>query len=176
MGRTRLTWLGLTAAIGTLIAGCGVTPTVAHAPWLILNPATRTARMLVVMDSHPNNPGNLGLNFDDYSRGGLVFRIPQGYHVTMVVRNDGGQAYSAGIYNARLHLAFPGAGIPLSAMRANPDNSWIMPGQTVTYHFTATTPGTYKLASLLFSAPSSGKRANHLFTGMWDTVKVTPAT
>lgn len=176
MGRNRLTWLGLAAGIGTLIAGCGVTPTAAHSPWLVLNPAKHTARMLVVMDLHPNNPNNVGLNFDDYAHGGLVFHIPEGYRVTMVVKNDGPQAYTAGIYNAKLHLAFPGAGIPLSAMRANPDNSWVMPGQKAVYHFTADAPGTYKLASLLFSAPSSGKPANHLFTGMWDTVKVTPAT
>ncbi len=156
------------AGIGTVLCATGCSHIPAAAPVNILeaNPATKTAQLFITAGYNSNN---LWSNFDGYANGRLVVTIPVGYHVVLHFTNDGGIPYDLGVYTADNRVAFPGAGHSEQWLDMNP-MAGVLPGDSQTYTFTASTAGTYRIASLLYRFPAH--RPTHVALGMWDTLRV----
>lgn len=153
------------AALGLMfaLAGCGArgAPPSAHAPsaspWLTYQTRTKTAYLTVVAGY---DAAHGGLNFDGYSNGRLVFRVPVGWNVTVRFVNRGQLPHSVAVTRAdSTRPAFPGASVPLAELRTG-----LGPGQSTIFTFRPTATGSFRLACLV---------PGHEGEGMWDRFVVT---
>lgn len=110
---------------------------------------------LVAADGGSNN----GFNFDDYGRGELLVRVPQGWHVTVHCKNDGPLRNSCAVVSGPFPTApaFPGATTPSPVVGLGS-------GESASFSFTPTRTGIYRLASLV---------AGHMQARQWDVLEVT---
>jgi FtsP/CotA-like multicopper oxidase with cupredoxin domain len=109
--------------------------------FLVANAAAKTVglTMLGALGS-----ANNGFNFDGYGRGELLAYVPRGWRVVVNFENHGSRRTSAAVVaGARsATLAFPGASVP------DPVQG-VRPGGKARFSFTATRPGSYRIASLV---------------------------
>ncbi|HEX4214834.1 MAG TPA: sulfocyanin-like copper-binding protein [Candidatus Dormibacteraeota bacterium] len=130
------------------------TPSNQPASDLVIDSAKKSVTLKLVA---AQTGANDGFNFDGAAKGQLVVSIPQGWSVTVDCSNNATMNHSCAIVGASsTSPAFPGA------EGSNPTTG-ISKGQTQTFTFTASTPGTYRIACLI---------PGHISLGMWDTFKV----
>jgi len=106
------------------------------------------------------NSNNGGFNFDGFSNGNLVFKVPVGWKVTIICQNHAKNLpHSCSIVPGAgtKMLAFGGASSP------NPTQG-VPPGGSQTFSFTPNKTGTFRIACLV---------PGHEEAGMWDTFLVT---
>lgn len=121
---------------------------------LVINTANKSVTLKLVA---AETGANSGFNFDGSAKGQLVVSIPQGWSVTVDCSNNATMNHSCAIVGeSSTTPAFTGS------EGANPTTG-IGKGQTQTFTFTASTPGTYRIACLI---------PGHIALGMWDTFKV----
>lgn len=123
--------------------------------WLAWNGRARTASLLLVAGY---NGANNGLNFDGYGRGRLLVRIPVGWRVTVTCRNAASVRHSCAIVRGPQTVvpAFRGASTPAPLLG-------LSSGKTARFTFTASRPGTYRIACLV---------PGHEDARMWDVLDV----
>jgi hypothetical protein len=123
--------------------------------WLTWNAHARTASLVLVAGYDGSNNG---FNFDGYGRGRLLVRIPTGWRVTVTCRNAASMRHSCAIVRGPRTAApaFRGASTPspLLGLRS---------GKTARFTFTASRPGTYRIACLV---------PGHEDARMWDVFVV----
>jgi FtsP/CotA-like multicopper oxidase with cupredoxin domain len=109
--------------------------------FLVANAAAKTVglTMLGALGS-----SNGGFNFDGYGRGELLASVPRGWRVVVHFENRGDRRTSAAVVTGARSatLAFPGASVP------DPVQG-VRPGGKAQFSFTATRPGSYRIASLV---------------------------
>lgn len=155
-----------TGLLSLLATSCSSTPAADPSSVLSANTMTRTADLYMTAGYNSNN---LWANYDGYAHGKMMITIPLGYRIRLHFTNDGGVPYAIGVYDAYNHVAFKGAGNSISEFDFNPTLG-IVPGDSVTYTFTANQTGTYHLASYLYRFPTHNP--NNVSLGMWDTLRV----
>lgn len=158
-------WMGAGLA-GLLVTGCSSVPAADPSGLLTSDPATMSADLYLNAGYNSANQWN---NYDGYAHGRMVVTVPVGYTIHMHLTNDGGIPYAVGVYGAGNQLAFKGAGISVEAMDFNPSLG-VLPGDSETYTFVASTLGTYRIASNLYRFPAHHPTNESL--GMWDTMRV----
>jgi hypothetical protein len=107
-----------------------------------------------------------GMNFNGYSRGEMVVRVPRGYTLDVTFRNQSAQVPHSAMVTAIDQVdrtqgftpAFPGA------MTENPEQG--ITSGTQFFSFVANRTGRY---ALLCAVPG------HAVAGMWDTLEIVPA-
>jgi Sulfocyanin (SoxE) domain len=99
-------------------------------------------------------------NYDGYGSGSLVVTIPVGWQVTVQCENRGTVPNSCAVVSGRSDLESmePGWSTP-DPVRG------LDPGQSASFVFSPTSPGSYRIASLV-----GGNEAS----GMWADLEVTP--
>ena len=109
--------------------------------FLVTNAAAKTVEltMLGALGSSNN-----GFNFDGYGRGELVASVPRGWKVVVHFENRGNRRTSCAVVTGARSatLAFFGASVP------DPVQG-VRPGGKARFSFTATRPGSYRIASLV---------------------------
>lgn len=168
LGRPRnLVWLAAGCGL-LLLTGCGATPTtLASSPWLVVNSSARTATL--TLDAGLTS-ANGWANFNGYANGQMQVNIPVGYKVNLIMNNDGGIPFEAGVYTATNNLAFPGSGLSVPFLVAN-SSSGVFPGQSEQFTFVASKTGSYQIENLLDRVDDQTKPENF---GMWDVLNVVP--
>lgn len=157
------------AAAGLMAAGCGVFPTTVtstNSNWMTVDQANQTVTLNVVAGFNRINDYD---NIDGFANGQLQFNVPAGYKVKLVFTNASGIPADIGVYNKSNELAFPGAGDSISDILENPQPG-IIPGTSETFTFTASTPGTYKIANLINRFPEFKNTQQNI--GMWAKLNV----
>lgn len=98
-------------------------------------------------------------NYDGYGSGSLVVTIPVGWQVTVQCENRGTVPNSCAVVSGRSDLK------PVEPGWSTPDPvRGLDPGQSATFIFSPTNPGSYRIASLV-----GGNEAS----GMWADLEVT---
>ena len=150
-------WLIATFFLLCLAACDPVTGTGAGTPpdprtYIKLDVATHTA-VVTLIAGHPATDNQF--NYDGYSSGALVLTVPVGWQVTIQCLNHGTVPNSCAIVSN-------GAAIqPILAEWSTPDpHRGLDPGQSSGFEFTATTPGSYRIASLVGGSEASGMWAD----------------
>ncbi len=159
MGKRLYTALGATALCAGLLSGCGTLQTIA-VPWLRVDAATKTVDLTL---SAGSNSVNGYANFNGYANGQMTIQVPLGYRVNVMFNNKGGIPFEFGVYNQFQQLAFQGAGVSVPAMLANA-GAGVFPGQSATWHFTASKVGSYRIENLLDRIDQQTRPENF---GMW---------
>ncbi|MCY0875514.1 MAG: sulfocyanin-like copper-binding protein [Firmicutes bacterium] len=158
-------WLAAAGAV-LLLSGCGTTTTtLASSPWLKVDSAAHTVDL--TLDAGLTSV-NGWANFNGYANGNMAVNIPVGYKVNVTMNNDGGIPFEVGVYNGGNHLAFPGAGMSVSAMVAN-SAAGVFPGQSEQFSFVASKVGHYEIENLLDRIDAQTRPENF---GMWDVLNV----
>ena len=123
--------------------------------WLSWDAAARTASLTLVAGYDGSNNG---FNFDGYSRGQLLVRVPLGWRIAVTCRNAGSMRHSCAIVRGAMTAvpAFPGATSPDPVLG-------LRTGQTARFAFTASRAGTYRIACLV---------PGHEQARMWDVLVV----
>jgi len=100
-----------------------------------------------------------GFNFNGYGRGEVLVQVPRGWRVTVrCLNNVSGRRHSCAIVNGTNATA------PVFAGAATPDPQTGLPaGRAASFSFTATRPGSYRIACLV---------PEHELMGMWDVFEV----
>ncbi|MHB1685430.1 MAG: sulfocyanin-like copper-binding protein [Bacilli bacterium] len=159
---------GLIATTGLILTGCGtnIASTVIKPSWFAVNTAQHTVRLTV--DAGVTS-ANGWANFNGYANGLMTVDIPVGYKVKLNFQNTGGIPFGVGIYNSVNRLAFPNAGMSVSAM-VNNSAAGVFPGQSQTFTFVASKVGAYRMENLLDRIDAQSRPENF---GMWDWFNVT---
>jgi len=168
--RNKTLALGVLAAGSLLLSGCGSTQQALTSPsWLKVNAANHTATLVLTagLDSV-----NGWANFNGYANGQMTVQIPEGYKVTMIMNNNGGIPFDAGVYTVGNHVAFPGSANSVSSLVAN-SAAGVFPGQSEQFTFVASKAGKYEIENLLDRIDWQTKPENF---GMWDWLVVTPGS
>jgi Sulfocyanin (SoxE) domain len=118
--------------------------------------ATRGA-VVTLIAGHPATDNQF--NYDGYSGGALVLKVPVGWQVTIQCLNHGTVPNSCAIVSSDT------ATEPVVAGWSTPNpHVGLDPGQSSGFSFSATAPGSYRIASLV-----GGNEAS----GMWADLEVT---
>jgi hypothetical protein len=103
--------------------------------------------------------GDYQFNYDGYGNGTLVISIPVGWQVTVQCENRGTVPNSCAVVRGRTDTA------PIEQGWSTPDPTrGLAPGKSATFVFSPSTPGSYRIASLV-----GGNEAS----GMWADLEVT---
>jgi hypothetical protein len=103
--------------------------------------------------------GDYQFNYDGYGSGSLIVTIPVGWQVTVQCENRGTVPNSCTVVSGRSDLK------PLEPGWSTPDPvRGLDPGQSASFVFSPTNPGSYRIASLV-----GGNEAS----GMWADLEVT---
>lgn len=164
--KPRSVWITGATLVSLVLGGCSSIPAADPSGLLSADAASQTADLYLDAGYNTANQWN---NFDGYAHGRMVVTIPVGYTVRLHVTNDGGIPYAVGVYDANDDVAFKGAGNSVADLQFNPALG-ILPGDSVTYTFTASQVGTYRFANYLYRFPSHDPTNEPL--GMWDTLRV----
>lgn len=128
---------------------------VAHKRWLMWNPQTRTASLLLIASY---GPANNGFNFDGYGRGRMLVDVPHGWRVHVTCTNAGTTAHSCAVVHG------PQAVTPAFHRAATPHPvAGLRPGATARFTFIADRAGVYRIACLV---------PGHEDARMWDVLVV----
>lgn len=163
--------LGIGSALAgcLLVSGCGVSETtLSSSPWLHIDSTTHTAT--VILDAGLTSV-NGWANFDGYANGQMAVNIPVGYKVKLIMNNDGGIPFDAGVYTVSNHVAFAGSANSVSSLVSN-SAAGVFPGQSERFSFVASKVGRYEIENLLDRIDYQTKPENF---GMWDWFNVVPA-
>ncbi len=126
--------------------------------FLKADPATRSV-VLTLVGGYPAT--DYQFNYDGYGYGTLQIAVPAGWAVTVQCQNHASVPVSCAV------VADAAATAPVDPAWSTPDPvHGLSPGTSASFSFTPTTPGTYRIASLV-----AGDEAG----GMFATLKVTPA-
>ena len=123
--------------------------------WLTWDAHARTASLLLVAGYDGSNNG---FNFDGYGRGRFLVRVPTGWRVTVTCRNAASVPHSCTIVRGPQTAvpAFRGASTPSPLLG-------LRQGKAARFTFTASRPGTYRIACLV---------PGHEDARMWDVFVV----
>jgi hypothetical protein len=118
-----------------------------------------TARSVVITLIAGYPAGDYQFNYNGYGNGTLVISVPVGWQVTVQCENRGTVPNSCAVVQGRNDLA------PIEPSWSTPDPTHgLGPGQSATFEFSPSTPGSYRIASLV-----GGNEAS----GMWADLEVT---
>jgi len=160
--------IGLTGVtMAAFLWGCGTQSSNMTSKFLKVDSASKTVTLnLIAGYSTANNYEN----FNGYANGGMTITIPTGYTVQVKYYNNGGIPVDFGVYTKNDRLAFKDAGDSIFTMFENPA-AGVIPGQSETVKFVASTAGTYQIANFVDRFEQLGDNANQDL-GMWDTLKI----
>ena len=157
--------LRVVLALGTVllsVAGCDpVMGTGSGTPpdpkgYMRADPATRTV-IVTLIAGYPAT--DYQFNYNGYGNGSLVITIPVGWQVTVQCENRGTVPNSCAVVSVRSDLQ------PMASGWSTPDPvRGLDPGQSASFIFSPTNPGSYRIASLV-----GGNEAS----GMWADLEVT---
>jgi hypothetical protein len=121
---------------------------------------TDTAHRTVVVTLVAGYPASdYQFNYNGYGSGALVVTIPAGWQATIQCENRGTVPNSCAVVKGR------GDTTPLQAGWSTPDPvRGLDPGQSSSFDFSPTVPGSYRIASLVGGSEASG---------MWADLEVT---
>jgi len=103
--------------------------------------------------------GDYQFNYDGYGNGVLVVTVPAGWHVTIQCENRGTVANSCAVVASKSDT------VPLQDGWSTPDPTHgLDPGQSASFDFSPTNPGSYRIASLV---------DGHEASGMWADLEIT---
>lgn len=176
--------LAAAAAASLALTGCGQGPAALSAR-LSLNPYTRRpVHPVAMLSSDPSartatlivdagyNSTNDWANFNGYANGQMTVTIPLGYQVHIEFTNDAGIPYDLGVYTASGQLAFPGAGNSVQELADNA-SAGVLPGESETLSFSASSLGHFRMESLLYRFPNNTPSRTAM--GMWAAFNVVPS-
>jgi hypothetical protein len=125
--------------------------------YLRVDPAAHTA-IVTLIAGYP--AGDYQFNYNGYASGALVLSVPVGWQVTVQCENRGTVPNSCSVVSGRLATGplEPGWSTPAPQRGLDPNRS-------ASFTFTPSTPGSYRIASLV-----GGNEAS----GMWLDLEVTP--
>jgi hypothetical protein len=113
--------------------------------------------VVTLIAGHPATDNQF--NYDGYSSGALVLRVPVGWQVTIQCLNHGTVPNSCAI------VSNGAATEPIHAEWSTPNpHVGLDPGQSSSFSFSSTAPGSYRIASLVGGSEASG---------MWADLEVT---
>lgn len=113
--------------------------------------------VVTLIAGHPATDSQF--NYDGYSSGALVLRVPVGWQVTIQCLNHGTVPNSCAIVSNGT------ATEPIHAEWSTPNpHVGLDPGQSSSFSFSSTEPGSYRIASLVGGSEASG---------MWADLEVT---
>jgi Sulfocyanin (SoxE) domain len=151
-GRLIAAWL-LLLAVALPLACDPITGTGSGTPpdprrYLQVDAAARSA-IVVLIAGHPAT--DIQFNYDGYGNGTLRLSVPAGWQVTVQCANHGTVPNSCAV------VADATATEPLRPGWSTPDpRKGLAPGDSATFVFTPTTPGDYRIASLVPGSEASG--------------------
>jgi hypothetical protein len=161
---SRLSWAAGTVAILLSVAACdpvlgtgsGNPPDLSH--YIHVEAATHSV-VLTLVAGYP--AGDYQFNYDGYASGALVVTVPVGWRATIQCENRGTVPNSCAVVAGKNDTS------PLSPAWSTPDPTrGIDPGQSAGFELDPTSPGSYRIASLV---------DGHEASGMWADLEV-PAT
>jgi Sulfocyanin (SoxE). len=140
------------------VASCDpVTGTGSGAPpdpksYIRVDAATRSA-VVTLIAGHPAT--DIQFNYDGYGSGALVLTVPVGWQVTIQCENHGTVPNSCAVVaNGRVTA-------PVQADWSTPEpQRGLDPGQSASFVFTPSNPGSYRIASLVDGNEASGMWAD----------------
>jgi hypothetical protein len=116
------------------------------------------AAVVTLIAGHPATDNQF--NYDGYSSGALILTIPVGWQVTIQCLNHGTVPNSCSI------VSNGAATEPVDAGWSTPNpHAGLDPGQSSGFSFSATAPGSYRIASLVGGNEASGMWADLEVTG-----------
>jgi hypothetical protein len=134
--------------------GSGTPPDLSH--YIQVNAPDHSA-VVILVAGYPAS--DYQFNYDGYGSGALVLSVPVGWTVTVQCENHGTVANSCSVVKGRQDT------IPIDLRWSTPDPSrGLDPGQSASFEFAPTRPGSYRVASLV-----GGNEAS----GMWADLEVT---
>jgi Sulfocyanin (SoxE) domain len=158
-------WLRALLVLGAIllnVAGCDpVMGTGSGTPpdpkgYIRADPAAR-AVVVTLIAGYPAS--DYQFNYDGYGSGSLVVTIPVGWQVTVQCENHGTVPNSCAVVSGRSDVS------PIEPGWSTPDPlRGLDPGQSASFVFSPTKPGSYRIASLV-----GGNEAS----GMWADLEVT---
>jgi hypothetical protein len=105
--------------------------------------------IVTLIAGHPATDSQF--NYDGYSSGSLVLTVPIGWAVTIQCQNHGTVPNSCAIVTNNRATS------PLDASWSTPDPAQgLSPGESASFVFSPTQPGTYRIASLVGGNEASG--------------------
>src|SRR6202521_1510326 len=117
-----------------------------------VDPATRVA-VVTLIAGHPATDNQF--NFDGYSSGALVLTVPVGWQLTIQCLNHGTVPNSCAI------VTNGPATEPVNAEWSTPNpHAGLDPGQSSSFIFSSTAPGSYRIASLVGGSGARGMGAD----------------
>jgi hypothetical protein len=152
-----------TAALLLCVAACdpvmgtgsGNPPDLSH--YIHSNASDQTV-VITLVAGYP--AGDYQFNYNGYGSGALVVTVPVGWRATIQCENRGTVPNSCAVVAGRQDTK------PVQPSWSTPDPvRGLDPGQSASFEFAPTTPGRYRIASLV-----GGNEAS----GMWAELEVTP--
>lgn len=144
-------------ALGLACAGCGSSGEVVAKSAIVTSDTSLRIAHLLLVSSSTGAYG--GFNFDGYGDGAMRVTVPLGWTVEVTCKNASSDlAHSCAIVDLEAlgpdgaPVAFPGASSPAP-------NSGEQPGRTVSFSFSASKLGVFRIACLV---------SGHEIDGMWD--------
>ena len=153
-------WLGpcFVAVSLLFVASCdpitGTGPGTPPSPsqYLHVDAAAHTV-VVTLIAGHPATDNQF--NYDGYSNGALVLTVPVGWKVTVQCQNHGTVPNSCAVVSGGA------ATKPVDPGWSTPDpQRGLDPGQSASFEFTASQPGSYRIASLVGGNEASGMWAD----------------
>lgn len=142
----RLGIVGLAAAAALTIAACGGGGTARSSPLGVIDQATRTVQLNLVLTES---------SFNGYSSGQMTVRVPEGWKVDVYCANQASTPRSCEVVSGTEPAtpAFSGA--------VSPDpGAGVSPGEFTNFSFVVSAPGSYRVASLVH-----GRQGRDLWEG-----------
>ena len=134
------------------VAGTGPGTQPDPSQYLHVDAATQSV-VVTLIAGHPATDNQF--NYDGYSSGALVLTVPVGWQLTVQCQNHGTVPNSCAVVSGRA------ATKPVDPGWSTPDpQRGLDPGQSASFVFTASQPGSYRIASLVGGNEASGMWAN----------------
>lgn len=148
----RLGIVGLAAAAALTITGCGGGGTARSSPLGVIDQATRTVQLNLIIT---------GSNLNGYSNGQMAVRVPRGWKVDVYCSNQASTPQSCAVVSGA------GSRSPVFSGAASPDPATGVPaGEAASFSFIVRTVGSYRVASLV---------PGHKNGGIWEHFEVVAA-
>ena len=137
-------------------SGTGTPPDPAH--YIKVDGSSHSA-IVTLVAAYPAT--DFQFNYDGYGSGTLVLTIPTGWQVTVQCENRGTVNNSCAVVRDKSSTQ------PIDPSWTTPDpTTGLDPGQSASFVFTPTTPGSFRIASLV---------DGHEASGMWLDLEIVPA-
>ena len=147
-----MTFFMFSAAACDPVAGTGSGAPPDPKSYIRINAATKSA-VVTLIAGHPAT--DIQFNYDGYGRGALVLTVPVGWQVTVQCENHGTVPNSCAVVANRTSTA------PVRPDWSTPEpQRGLDPGQSASFVFTPSTPGSYRIASLVDGNEASGMWAD----------------